>query len=101
MLFCYLEPENLFIAHGNALKVAKRNGNWDQISGHLPDSLAEEITSLMSQDFLKTIKAEITGGRIAATEGMWAQGSGIQIPCKYKLYGDYSNKDIVRNLFKK
>lgn len=55
----------------------------------------------MSQDFLKTIKAEIRGEIIAATEGIWAQGNGIQIPCKYKLYRDYSNKDIVRNLFKK
>ena len=50
--------------------------------GHLADSLAETIAPLMRQGFLKTIKAEITGEIIAATEGMWTQGGGIQIPYK-------------------
>lgn len=40
----------------------------------------------MRQGFLKTIKVEITGKRIATKEGMWTQAGGIQIPCKYKLY---------------
>ena len=68
---CYfyeLKPKNLFNVHGNELKVVKRNGNEDQIIEHLPDSLAETITSFMRQGSLKTIKAEITGGRIAVTE---------------------------------
>ena len=55
----------------------------------------------MRQGFFKTFKAEITGERIAATEGMWMQGDSIQIPCKYKLYGGYFYKDIVRNMLKK
>ena len=42
----------------------------------------------MRQGFLKIIKAEITCKRIATTEGMWMQGGGIQIPCKYKLCRD-------------
>ena len=43
----------------------------------------------------------MTGEINAATEEMWMQGGGIQIPCKYKFYGDYSYKNIVRNLLKK
>ena len=37
LLFCKLLPENLFNVYGNALKVIKRNGNEDQIIGHLPN----------------------------------------------------------------
>ena len=94
LLFCELEPENLFHINGNELKVIKRNGNEDQIIGHLSDSLAEKIVPLMRHGFLKTIKDEITGERIAATEGMWVQGGGIQIRYKCKLYGNDSYKDI-------
>ena len=54
----------------------------------------------MRQGFFKTIKAEITGEGIATTEEMWTQGGGIQIPCKYKLYGANYYKDIVRNIWK-
>ena len=100
LLFCVLELENLFNLHGNALKVEKRNANEDQI-GYLADSLAHKIAPLIGQGFLKTIKAEITDGRIAATEGMWTQGDGMQILCKSKLYGDDSHKGIVRNILKK
>ena len=52
----------------------------------------------MRQDFLKTIKTETMKKTIAALEGMWMQGGGIQIPCKYKLYRDDSYKDVVRNI---
>ena len=58
---------------------------------------AAKIAPLMRQGFLKTIKAEISGKRIAATEGMWIQDGGIQIPSKYKLYEGDSSKDNVRN----
>ena len=71
MLFCQLELENLFNVHRSTLKVVKGNGNENQIIRHLLDSLAEKIALLMRQGFLKTIKGEITGERIAATEGMW------------------------------
>ena len=42
-------------------------------------SWAAKITSLMKQDFLKIIKAQITCKRIAATEGTWMQSGGIQM----------------------
>ena len=85
-LFCESELENLFHVHGNALKVVKSKRNEDQIIGHLPDSLAEK--SIMDKT-------------IAATEGMWMKGGGIQIPCKYKLYGNDSYKDIAKNILEK
>ena len=56
---------------------------------HLPDPLADKISPLMRP-----------GKRIATTEGMWTQGGVIKIPCKYKLYGNHSYKDIVRNILK-
>ena len=64
-------------------------------------SRAAKRAPLMRQGFLKTIKAEITGKKIAAREEMWMQGGGIQIPCKYKLYGDDSYKHVLRNVLKK
>ena len=48
----------------------------------------------MRQGFLKTFKGEITDKRIAAKEEMQTQGGSIQIPGKYKLYGDDLYKDI-------
>ena len=60
LLLCKLEPKNLFNDHGNALQVVK-SGNEDQIIGHLLDSLAEKIATLMKQGFLKANKTEITG----------------------------------------
>ena len=80
LLFCELEHENLFNIYGSALKVVKRNGNEDQIIGHLPDPLAEKIALLMRQDFLKS---ETTGERVAAPEGMWTQDGDINTN-KYK-----------------
>ena len=54
LLFCKLEPENLFNVHRSALKVVRRTGNEDQIIGHLPDSLTEKIAPLVRQDFNKS-----------------------------------------------
>ena len=57
---------DLFNVHGNASKDVKRIENEDQIIGHLAGSLAGKVSLLTRQGFLKTIKAEITGERIAA-----------------------------------
>ena len=57
-------------------------------------SQAAKIVPLMRQGFLKTIKAQIKGERIAVKE-MWTQGSGLQITCKYKLYGNDSYIKIL------
>ena len=51
---------------------------------HLPNLLADKITPLLRQGFLKTYKSEITGEKIAAPKWIWVQGSGIQTPSKCK-----------------
>ena len=36
--------------------------------------------------------SEVTGDPRTAPEGKWVTGGGIEIPCKYRLYGPKSVK---------
>ena len=49
----------------------------------------------MRQGCLKTIKAEVTGERIAATEGFWAQ---IVVIYKYLVYINYMGAILIEIL---
>ena len=35
-----------------------------------------------------------------APEGKWTLGGGIEIPCRYILYGEKKDKGCIRNKFK-
>ena len=92
LLFCKLEPKDFFNVHGNALKVVKKGGNENQIIEYLPDSLGENIASLMRQCFLKTIKAEIT------KELLQQRGCECKVVAyKYPLNINYL-RTILRNI---
>ena len=58
----------------------------------------------MRQAFLKTLKGEITGKRIAAKEGMQTQGGIYKYPVNINYMGTIYikiYKDIVKNTFEK
>lgn len=74
LLFCELEPGNLFNVFGNALKVGKGNGNEDQIIGTLPDSPVQKIAPLIRllNGSLKPLKLKSRAKELLQpTEGMW------------------------------
>ena len=43
----------------------------------------------------------IVGDARPAAEGTWVQGWGIEIPCKYNVYGKIERKDSVTNILNK
>ena len=56
------------------------------------------ILSLMSQKHLRHI--EVTGDPRPALEGKWVISGGIEILCKYRLYGPKNVKKEVRAAIK-
>lgn len=96
-LECQLEPENIHSIGRNAIKVMRGSN----VIGHVPESLAQKLAPLMRDGTIVRVVAKITGESRAAPEGMWTQGGGIEIPCKYKLHGLKTNKSLVRQTFTK
>ena len=74
-----LEPENVNNLGRNAIKVI---GNTQTI-GHIPEKLAQKLPSLMREGQVQEVVAKVTGTSRPAPFGMWVQGGGIEIPCKY------------------
>ena len=46
----------------------------------------------MKSQLIEIMDSEITGDLRPAPEGKWAIGGGIEINCKYRLYGSKSVK---------
>ena len=42
------------------------------------------------------IQAKITGEKRGAPEGVWVQGGGIELSCKFYVYGQKENRSRVR-----
>ena len=49
----------------------------------------------MKSQQIKIMDSEVTGNPRPSLEGKWVIGSGIEIPCKYKLYEPKSVKKEV------
>ena len=62
--------------------------------GPFPDGLVQLIYSLI-QD------GRIEGDDRPAAEETWLQDWGIDIPCKYNVYGKFGSKYSVRNILNK
>jgi len=90
---CAIDKENKMSS--TAISVLSEEGN--QIIGHLPNQLASKIYSSFEKGVITEITGTNCGGERTAAEGKWAQGGGIELPCVFKLYGDKSNKLIVKN----
>ena len=92
---CHLHPNNVFSEH--AIIVKSYN---NKTIGHIPDGLAQLLSTLVKDSKIKQIYGVITGHARATPEGTWTQGGGIERPCKYKIYGRENCKDTVQNLLK-
>ena len=65
-------------------------------TGHIHDPVAQKIAPLLRSD----MTAPVTGESRDAREGKWTSGGGIEIPCKYILYGEKKDKNCIRNHLK-
>ena len=93
---CRIEANN---AHStNAIVVESMNG---ETVGHIPDGLARIIKPLIRNGLIERVEGKITGDSRSAPEGTWARGGGIELPCKYKLYGPIKHKINVRKMLEK
>ena len=91
---CHLQPNNVFSEHAIIVKSYS-----NKTIGHIPDVLAQLLSTLVKDSKIMQIYGVITGHERAAPEGTWTQG-GIALPCKYKIYGRENCKDMVQNLLK-
>ena len=84
---------NLEKIWNNAIVV--KSGN-DDIVGHVPETLAKKLLNFMKSHQIEIMDSDVTGDPRPAPEGKWVIGGGIEIPCKYRLYGPKSVKKEVR-----
>ena len=92
---CNMEINNIYSR--NAIVVKSRGG---EIIGHMPDGLSRVIFPLVQSGKILRIEGKILGDARSAPEGTWIQGGGIEIPCKFKIYGKSSDKRQVCNILK-
>ena len=86
-LFCTIEADN----KRNVNTIVVRLGN-DDIIGHVPETLAEKLFTFMKRQQIEIMDSEVTGNPRPAPEAKWVIGGGIEITCKYRLYGPKSVK---------
>ena len=94
-LFCTIEPDD---KHSDNAIVVK-SGN-DDIVGHVPETLAKKLFNFMKSQQIEIMDSEVTGDPRPAPKGKWVIDGGIEIPCKYRLYGPKSVKKEVRAALK-
>ena len=93
---CAMEPSNIYSK--NAIAVKEKNSN--KIVGHIPEPLAKILYPLMKSCKVYEIACTITGQSKKAPEGTWVLGGGIELPCRYFLYGPKIRKREVRKCIK-
>ena len=89
-LFCTIESDNKY--SNNAIVVKSVN---DDIVGHVPETLAKKLFNFMKSQHIEIMHSEVTGDIKPAPKGKWVIDGGIEIPCKYRLYGPKSVKKEV------
>ena len=88
-LICETEPTNKYSPNGIAVK------NKDQkLVGHIQEALTSKLFTLMQEWKTYKVSATISGEKRKAPEGTWVLGGGIEIPCKYFLYGTVIHKTL-------
>ena len=93
---CTVKPSNIYSK--NAIAVKEKNSN--KIVGHIPDPLAKILYPLMKSWKVYEIMCTITGQSKKALEGTWVLGGGIELPCRYFLYGPKIRKREVSKCIK-
>ena len=87
---CMVEANN---AHSDNAIIVK--SNQGVTLGHVPERLARILKPLIEEGRIHRVVGKITGHARPAPQGTWVRGGGIEIPCKYKLYGSICNKQSV------
>ena len=70
------------------------------VMGHVPEGLVKILYPLLENGRIERISGKVIGCARPAPEGTWATGGGIELPCKYKLYGKRKDKDVVKRILK-
>lgn len=68
-----------------------------RLIGHMPDSLADVLSTLFNEDYIDRVVCKIVGYRQAAQQGMYTRGGGIVVPCVYYIFGPAPGRTYVRN----
>ena len=89
------EPDNKYCDKAIVVK----SGN-DDIVRHVPETLAQKLFSFMKSQQIEIMDNEVTGDSRPAPKGKWVIGGGIDIHCKYRLYGPKSVKKEVQAALK-
>ena len=92
---CEMEPDN---RHSESAVVV-RMGNT--VVGHVPEGVCQPFFKLLHSDTVSYIKCSLEGLPQGAAEGTWTAGGGVELPCKYMLYGPMENKKEARLEIKK
>ena len=58
---------------------------------------AQILGPMLKDGTVHSIVAKITGEKRGAPEGVWVQGGGIELPCKYFVYGLKTSKQRVKH----
>ena len=73
----------------------------ETVVGHIPEPLAQILGPMLKDGTVHSIVAKITGEKRGAPEGVWVQGGGIELPCKYFVYGLKTSKQRVKHELRK
>ena len=75
-LLCTIEPDN---KHNDNVTVVK--------SVTFQKHLSKKLLTFMKSQHIEIMDSEVTDDSRATPEEKWVIGDGIDIPCKYRLYG--------------
>ena len=65
--------------------------------GQVPEALESKLFTLMQEWIIYKVSTTISGKKHKSTEETWVPGGGIEIPCKYFLYGPVIHKTFACN----
>ena len=106
MFFELVDPEKTFcerevhkLQSKTAIKVKLDTDG--SVIGHIPDGLAAVLAPLLVSGTVTSVTGTITGPPRSATEGVWAVGGGIELPCEYALHGATKDRSHVRTALRR
>ena len=71
------------------------------VIGHVPNGLAAVLAPLLDSGMVTSITGTITGPHRSASEGVWADDGGIELPCEYVLHGAKKDRSNVRTALRR
>ena len=97
-------PGNPYSPGDNAIVVKTKvedTGKKEAVVGHIPEPLAHILGSMLKDGTINSITAKITGEKRRAPQGVWVQGGGIELLCKYFVCGPKKFKVRVKSELRK